>query len=215
MQPPRCSAAILAGGKNSRMGGKNKAFLRVGEQAILERILEALSPHCFAEILLVTREPSLYQDWPVRVVSDIYPDRSSLTGIHAALAQARTEFVLVVPCDAPFIQPALIGLLLAELGPDSDLVIPLRDGWYEPLCAIYSKRCLPPIEAQLDQGDYKILRFFPRVRVKTLPVEKLETADGDLISFFNVNTPALLQQSRQRAKRQGARETGRLTHDNQ
>lgn len=184
-----CCAVILAGGLNSRMGGRNKAFLKVGDRPIVHRLLSDLKP-AFEEILLVTRQPERYTGLPVNVVRDIYDARSSLTGIHAGLAQAEAEYAFVVPCDTPFLQPAVINELLNVLTPDLDVIVPLIHGRYEPLCAIYSKRCIPFMEKQLDQKNYRIIDLFDHVRVKSLGDERLQKVDPDLISFFNVNTPA-------------------------
>ena len=192
---PVCCAVILAGGRNTRMDGRNKAFLEVGGKTILDRLIETLQLF-FIEILLVTRSPELYAQYPVRIVQDIYPARASLTGVHAGLAHAVADYAFVVPCDTPFLKPELIRMLLAEIEPEVDVIVPMVNGYYEPLCAIYSKRCLGPIEAQLDRGDYKISRIFDRVRLKTIPVEKIKAADARLDSFFNVNTPAALKASR-------------------
>ncbi len=188
---PRCCAVILSGGLNTRMGGKIKAFLKVGDQTILHRLLASLQPH-FEEILLVTRQPKLYEAVPVQVVSDIYTARSSLTGIHAGLVHCQADYAFVVPCDTPFLQTEVIRLLLSETTRAWDVVVPHLDGHYEPLCAIYAKRCLPAIEAQLKQEDYKILNFFKNLRVKSLSMEQLKVADPRLLSFFNVNTPSAL-----------------------
>ncbi len=192
---PNCCAVILAGGLNTRMDGRNKAFLEVGGKTILDRLIETLQLF-FSEILLVTRNPELYAQRPLRIVQDIYPARASLTGIHAGLTHAPTAFIFVVPCDTPFLRPELIRMLLAEIEPGVDVVVPMINDYYEPLCAIYSKRCLAPIETQLDRGDYKISRIFDQVRLKTIPVEKIRAADALMDSFFNVNTPAALKASR-------------------
>jgi molybdopterin-guanine dinucleotide biosynthesis protein A len=81
------------------------------------------------------------------------------------------------------------------------VVLPLKsDGYFEPLCAIYSRRCLPHIEAQLDREDYKIIRFFGQVRVSPLPLETLHQVDPELESFRNANTPEELQLLRQSAR---------------
>jgi molybdopterin-guanine dinucleotide biosynthesis protein A len=188
-EKPPCGAVILSGGRNSRMAGYNKAFLDVGGNTILDRLLTRLTPY-FEEVLLVTRHPDVYSNTPVRVVADIHPARSSLTGIHAGLTHIRAEFAFVVPCDTPFLMPAVIELLMDNLESDCDVVVPHVEGHYEPLCAIYSKRCLPLIAAQLNQGDFTIYNFFDRVNVKRLPREQIKQADPELISFFNVNTPA-------------------------
>lgn len=192
---PTCCAVILAGGRNTRMDGRNKAFLEVGGKPILDRLIGTLQPF-FGEILLVTRQPELYAERPVRVVRDIIEARSSLTGVHAGLVNAGADFAFVVPCDAPFIQPALIRLLLDEIDPAVDVVVPVIDQYYEPLCAIYSKRCLGPIEAQLTRGDFKITRFFEKVRVKAIPLETIRQVDARMRSFFNINTPEALKASR-------------------
>jgi molybdopterin-guanine dinucleotide biosynthesis protein A len=173
------------------MDGRNKAFLEVGGRSILNRLLASLQPH-FQEILLVTRQPELYASTPVEVVVDIYQARSSMTGIHAGLVKARADFIFVVPCDTPFLQPEVIKILLDALKPELDVVVPLLEGHYEPLCAIYSKRCIPMIEAQLDGGNYRIFDFFHQVNVKTLSTSQIRAADPDLSSFFNVNTPSAL-----------------------
>lgn len=200
-QKTSCCAVILSGGLNSRMAGQNKAFLEVGGRSILNRLMSRLKP-IFEEILLVTREPQAYAHIPVKVVEDLYEDRSSLTGIHAGLVHARADFAFVVPCDTPFLQPAVIRLLLNALDPELDVVVPLVEGHYEPLCAIYSKRCLPAVEAQLDCGDYKIFNFFDRVKIKILATDEIKSADPELLSFFNVNTPSALRASQDMIKRE-------------
>lgn len=189
---PECGAAILAGGRNTRMQGRNKAFLEVDGRTILDRLIETLAS-IFQEIVLVTRQPELYADNNVRIVEDIFEARSSLTGIHAGLTHARAEYVFMVPCDAPFVQPALVRLLIDAIAPGVEAVVPFLNGYYEPLCAIYAKSCVAPIEAQLNRGDYKITRFFEAIRVQKIPEEKIRSADPRLLSFLNVNTPEAYQ----------------------
>jgi len=197
-KPPGCSAVILAGGLNSRMGGRNKAFLKVGGRDILDRTLDTLGP-MFGDILLVTREPGLYRGRPVRVVTDVYDVRSSLTGIHAGLVHAASDFAFMVACDAPFLRPALVRLLLGEIEPTADVIVPVRDGHYEPLCAVYSKRCIPHIEEMLDRQNFRIFDFFGDVRLKVVADGKLRQADAEMLSFFNVNTPQAHQASQELA----------------
>jgi molybdopterin-guanine dinucleotide biosynthesis protein A len=171
------------------MNGQNKAFLKVGGRTILARLLDTLQLN-FEELLLVTREPQCYAQFPVQVVVDLYQDRSSLTGIHAGLINARANYALVVPCDTPLLQPAVIRLLIDALDPQWDVIVPHMDGFYQPLCAIYSKQCLPVIETQLRNKNYRIYDFFPRVRVKIVPADQIKAADPQLLSFFNINTPS-------------------------
>ena len=188
------SAIIVSGGLNSRMGGKNKAFLKIGGKTILSRQLNLLGK-LFQDIVLVTRSPHHYKDYPVHLVTDIYEARSSLTGLHAGLYYAENDFSFVIPCDAPFIQEPLIHLIMGFVEPENDVVIPFYDGHYEPLCAVYSKRCVPEIEALLNIDDFRIYNFFKNIDLKTIPKATLQEADPGLISFFNVNTPESLEQA--------------------
>ncbi|MCF8078095.1 MAG: hypothetical protein K9K88_02325 [Desulfobacterales bacterium] len=70
-----------------------------------------------------------------------------------------------------------------------DIVVPFSGTYYQPLCAVYSKRCIPLIEAQLERGDRKVDRLFERVAVKPVSYRRLRSVDPALRSFFNVNTP--------------------------
>jgi molybdopterin-guanine dinucleotide biosynthesis protein A len=87
------------------------------------------------------------------------------------------------------LKPELIKILLEELESKWDVVMPVTKEGHQPLCAVYSKRCINPIERQLRDGDPKILNFFPQVKVKEIPEAQLRSADPDLMSFFNINTP--------------------------
>lgn len=204
---PTASAAILVGGSATRMGGAAKALLDVGGRCILAWLLEVLAPR-FSEVLLVAKEPEPYRDLcaelsavaTVRLALDSLPGRSSLTGIHTALANARTEHVFLTACDTPLLRPALVDALLSHLRPEDDVTLPLKpDGYFEPLCALYSRRCLPHIEAQLARGDHKIIRFFGQVRVNPLPASALLQADPEQLSFRNANCPAELRALRDTA----------------
>lgn len=203
---PPCSAAILAGGAATRMGGVQKGLLDVCGRPILDMAIEALSG-IFDDLLVVCKDPAPLQNHlqahagRVRVALDRVEARSSLTGIHAALEHARNPHCFIMACDAALVRPALVRELLAHLRPEDDVVIPRKpDGYFEPLCAIYSRRCLAHIAAQLAAKDFKIIRFFGNVQARPLPVEALLRADPDLVSFQNANTPEDLRKLRDTAQ---------------
>ncbi len=208
-QPPSalpCSAAILAGGAATRMGGVQKGLLDVCGRPILDLAIDTLSG-LFDDLLVVCKDPAPLEGYlrsrmgRVRVALDSFEARSSLTGIHAALQGARHPHCFVMACDAALVRPALVQALLDHLRPEDDVVIPRKpDGYFEPLCAIYSRRCLAHIAAQLAAGDYKIINFFGQVQVRPLPVEALLRADPDLVSFHNANTPEDLRKLRDTAQ---------------
>lgn len=191
-----CTGVILAGGQNSRFAGKNKALLRIDGKRILDCIYEVFSI-LFDKIILVTNDPQQYMEWNLDIVTDIFPIRSSLTGIHAGLFYITTPYAFFAACDVPFLKKELVETLFNGVEPNIDIVIPETSKGFEPLCSIYSKRCLQPIEAQIEKNSFKIQKIFQKVRVKKISENILRTVDPDLLSFSNINTPDDLDRAKQ------------------
>lgn len=190
------AGVILAGGLGTRMGHVKKAFMEIGGKPILDRLLDVYRP-LFDEIIIAARDAAEFAPWGLPVAEDRFEARSSLTGIHAGLDAMTADYGFFAACDAPFLQAGLVRRLLAEVTGDEDVIIPLKeDGYREPLCAVYSKRCLDFIAPQLERGDFKIIRFFEHVRVKEVPVARLAEGDPEFLSFFNVNRPDDLARAR-------------------
>ncbi len=182
-----CAGIILAGGLNRRMNGQNKALLSVGDQFIIERQIE-LFQELFEQVIVVSNHPLELISWDVTMVSDLYPVRSSLTGIHSGLFYTRPPQAFITACDMPFLKKEMILVLLQDLDPKRDIIVPMTPEGFQPLCAVYSRRCLQPIEEQLNKGEMKISTLFSKVKIKKIPEDILRSVDPDLISFFNINT---------------------------
>lgn len=183
-----CTGIILAGGRNSRFHGQPKGLLSVGGSRILDRI-HTVFTGLFDEIILVTNDPLRYLEWNVAIVSDILPVRSSMTGIHAGLFHAKYPHVFVSACDTPFLETELIRAILRWIAPGIDVIIPRTRLGYEPLCAVYGKRCQAVMERQMEKGALKIQGFLNKVRVREIPETEIRRYDPEQASFFNINTP--------------------------
>ncbi|MBL0713459.1 MAG: molybdenum cofactor guanylyltransferase [Desulfosarcina sp.] len=183
-----CSGVILAGGRNSRFGGREKALIPLAGKPMIDHIIKALDG-LFDEIIIVSNRPQLLADRDATIVTDLLDAESPLAGIHAGLFYSHGDDVFITACDTPLLRPALIATLLEARQPGIDLVVPETQSGLEPLCAIYAQRCLAPIENRLRRGDYRIRRFLDRVRVKRVSEKRLRPADPDLLSFKKVNTP--------------------------
>ena len=205
--PPPLSAAILAGGQSRRMG-TDKALLRLTPDGptLIERVAAAVGPVA-AETLLVANDDR-HASLGLRTVPDAYPGAGALGGIYSAVAAAAHEHCLVVACDMPFLSVPLLRALAAQPR-DYDVLAPFLPlletaenrqggpgGVYETLHAIYGRRALPAMREQLEAGRYKIVGFFPRVRVRAFPVEEVRRHAPELRSFFNANTPERLAEAR-------------------
>jgi len=183
-----CTGVILAGGLASRYSGEVKALLPVGNKKSLDRIYEVFTG-LFEEIILVTNDPLTYLDWDLMIGTDLYPVRSSLTGLHAGLFYASNPYVFFSASDTPFLCGNLIKILLEKIDNTTDIIIPETSNGLEPLCAIYSKRCFQSIEHHLLKKDFQIRKFFKKMRMKKVPETQLRQQDPNLLSFFNINTP--------------------------
>lgn len=179
------SGVILSGGKNRRFGS-NKAFVEFDGARIIDIALAAHARR-FGEVLIVTNEPDAYQGLDARIVTDIHPNFGSLGGIYTGLWHASGEAVFVTACDMPFVDPAVVDLVLSRFE-DVDIVVPRIDGYYEPLMAIYAKACLPHMAASIEANIRQIFRFFPQVRVREIGEADIRAVDPALRTFVNINT---------------------------
>ena len=183
-----CTGVILSGGLNSRFDGENKAFMSVGGRRIIDRLLDVFSD-LFEEIILVTNRPQHFLKWDLTIVTDIIDLRSSLTGIHTGLFYMKNPYAFFSACDTPFLKKEMVEILIEQIEPKIDIIMPETSAGFEPLCAIYSKRCLKPAEDHLMADKVKIQWAFRSSRIKHIAENQLRPADPELRSFFNINTP--------------------------
>ena len=187
------SCIVLAGGEGKRLG-TDKAFLQIGGRVLIEGIVEKMA-RIGDEVIIVTNSPQRYGYLEARVVGDVYPGKGALGGIYSGLRAAHSHHSLVVACDMPFLDLRLLRYMIL-LSPGQDVVIPRVGELTEPLHAIYSRRCLQPIERVLAGGSLKIIDFFPEVRVRYIEEQEIKLFDPQCLSFFNINTPADLEKAR-------------------
>jgi molybdopterin-guanine dinucleotide biosynthesis protein A len=192
---PSITGVILAGGKSSRMR-QNKALMSFGGKRLVDRVVEVMRS-VFDDLLMVTNTPEVYADLGVPMVRDVWPDKGSLGGVYSAIYHVATPYCLVVACDMPFLQAAVLRYLLTQIN-DYDVVVPDVLGELQTLHAIYIKACLQPIERRLATNRLRIVGFFPDVRVRTVTASELAPYDPALLAFQNLNTPEEFQAAEQR-----------------
>ena len=203
MEPRQMSAVILAGGKSSRMG-RDKLFLPLGGKPVIEHLLDVVLA-LFAHCIVVTGDPEAYRGFAVEVVPDqiVGSQKNALTGIHAGLTKAPTPYAFVVAGDMPFLVPGVARYLCSQAD-GFDVTVPLEGDYYQPLCAVYHKNCLPFMERLLLLQRFKVTSFFADVRMRAIISAELRPFDPEAISFLNVNTPEdyRLAQERLRVQKQ-------------
>lgn len=183
------TVCVQAGGASSRMG-EDKALKPFLGRPLIQRVVERLTLIA-DELIVTTNRPDEYRFLGLRLFSDLKPDRGALGGLYTAIASAAQPIVAVAACDMPFASAALLeamSKLLVEK--EADAVIAKSDEGYEPFHAVYRRAtCLPAIEAAIDAGQWKVIAWFPQVKVHTLTSEDVRKYDPSGLAFWNVNTP--------------------------
>lgn len=195
------SCIVLAGGKGLRLG-RDKVLETISNKSLLQWAVSNLSLFNRDIIIVTAAGQSLPRliDYPKsRIVADIYPGKGVLGGLYTGLAASDSFYNLVVACDMPFLNHDLLRYLVL-LSPGFDAVVPRLGDMVEPLHAVYSKKCLAPVESLLRQGNLSITELFTRVRVKYVEAGEIDRFDPRHLSFFNINTKADLDVARELAK---------------
>jgi molybdopterin-guanine dinucleotide biosynthesis protein A len=190
--PLTITGVVLAGGEGRRMGGPKALLPGPGGRPLVELALVALRAAGAGALRVSVASSgddaalaSVITPFGALVVPDRGPRQGPLGGLEAALACAPTEWVLVVACDMPHLDAALlrrIACLALDPTLDRSAVVPRVDGRAQPLHAAYHRRCLAPVRAALDAGDLRLTDV-----VAALDPEWLDLPRS--ASFDNWNTP--------------------------
>ena len=181
---------ILCGGKSKRMG-RAQALLPFGDEVLLQRITRILAEVLHPLIIVASRGQSLPElSEEVEIVYDRKSDCGPLEGLAMglrAIAGTRNK-AFVTGCDTPFIKPLFIRRIVGLLA-DCKVAIPLADGRYHPLCAVFSEEVLPDIETIIDSGERRIGFLIESItKREVLPLEWIDI-DPCSESLCNLNTP--------------------------
>ena len=152
---------VLAGGWGLHLGHE-KALETVGNKSLIQCVVFSLS-FFSRDIIIVTAAkqfPSQFIGYPkLRIVTDAYPGKGPLGGIYTGLAASDSFYNLVVACDMPFLNQALLDYMI-QISASFDLIVPRLGNMLEPLHAVYSKGCLAPVECLLKQGNPSVRELF-------------------------------------------------------
>jgi molybdopterin-guanine dinucleotide biosynthesis protein A len=193
---------VQAGGASRRMG-QDKALMPFLGRPLIQRVVDRLAPIA-DEMIVTTNSPDDYHFLGLPLFPDLRPGRGALGGLYTALSSATREAVAVVACDMPFASASLIEaanrLLVEE---EADVVIPNSGDGLEPLHAVYRcKTCIPAIEAAIDADQWKLISWFPQVKVHILQPDEIKLYDPSRLAFWNLNTPEEFAEAEKMAKLQ-------------
>jgi molybdopterin-guanine dinucleotide biosynthesis protein A len=177
---------ILAGGASKRMGF-DKAFLELNSCPMIEVVAERLR-RVSDEIIIATNDVERFAPYADRAIPDVHPGIGTLGGIHAGLSAASHDLAVIVGCDMPLLNTALLERFV-RWADGYDLVVLKQKLGLEPLHAVYRKSCLPAIEKAILNNQHRVGAFFTSVHVRYVSPSEIIDLDPHLSSFYNVNTP--------------------------
>ena len=197
------TSIILAGGKSLRLG-RSKFLETIGAKSLIQWVVDRLAILSTEIIIATARGETIPCSSAVRIktVADIYPGKGPLVGIYSGLIASSGSRAIVVGCDMPFLSASLLEYL-CQISSTFDVVVPETRKKVEPLCAVYSKNCLAPIQGLLEQNELRISELFSMVKVKYVDEDEINRFDPEHLSFFNINTQADLDRARKLAAKNG------------
>ena len=183
-----CSILLLAGGRGQRMGGQDKGLVEWQGEPLIAHLQRKVRPLTDDLIISCNRNRERYAAYADQLVSDEEDDfPGPLAGILAGLEVARLPHLLVLPCDVPRIDAALLRDMRATAGqfPDKPLMLRHDDHW-EPLLCVIPVALLPAFKNAWNAGERSPGRI-----MRSLGAAALQCPDNDP-RLTNLNTPELL-----------------------
>jgi molybdenum cofactor guanylyltransferase len=180
------SGVVLAAGRSVRFG-REKALVEIGGETLWARQYRLLEEVRCGERLLSVRGD---QDWVPKEVRRVLDDEEGcgpLAGIVAALTVCRGTHLAVVAVDLPRIGVEWFELLGERTGKGIGAV-GRRDGFFEPLAAIYPRELLADAEDALRRGKYS-LQALLELGVARKLIRTIEVGKDQAAWFENWNEP--------------------------
>jgi len=180
------SVFVLAGGRSSRMGS-DKALLPIAGLNLLQIAVAKAREVSPRTVIVGCRER--YAQYG-ETIEDIIPGCGPLSGIHAALSTTRCELNLILSVDMPLMPADFLRWLTQTAASGDELaIVPEAHGRTQPLCSVFRRAAIAPVENEFETGEYKVDRLF-----SILPTRLVAEIDWQAAGFLpdifrNVNTP--------------------------
>ncbi|MGD9563367.1 MAG: molybdenum cofactor guanylyltransferase [Pyrinomonadaceae bacterium] len=198
-------AYVLIGGRSSRLG-RDKAAIKVGGLPLAVRAAQTVGEALpEARVSLVAGHSgqfggeASFGEFPL--LFDLVEGRGPIGGLHAALSNARTDWIFVLACDYPFVSPVFLKLLGGMISDEFEAVAPEQpDGLTQPLCAFYRKDAIFPIidrNVKTPRSPPPLYRIISGLHTRTVRYEEYSHLPGCDELFININTQQDLEKLRE------------------
>jgi len=181
------TAAILAGGQARRFGGRDKSRLVVDGRSIIVRQVDVLQ-RVAAEVLVIASDTDRFADLGLAVHADVIPGAGAMGGLYTALEAASSTLVIVVACDLPFLEAAVLERLIELASTGDGAWVRLADR-IEPLLACYRRDVRTTIRREILAGRLKLGDLGSTLDMAELDGTELSRFGPPARLLANINTP--------------------------
>lgn len=182
---------ILCGGRGARLSGLDKPLIDLGNQRIVDCMIDRLRDQVDDLILSCSRNVALYEALGYRVVVDAEPSEGPLAGLHESFSHVKTEWVLTTPGDVPFIPRTLLDRL-REDALLRGVAVPSIEGQQQNLCLLIGKEKRKTLSDFYLEGGRAVKQWLKQCEISATDLSDLA------LDFLNVNTIYELNEARSR-----------------
>jgi len=176
------TGVVLAGGKASRMGGKDKGLQELNGLPLWQHVARTLHKQVSTLVVSANRNIATYQESGYPVYADLLADYPGpLAGRLSVMQQDDAAWFLFWPCDTPFIPDCLAERLVKyrETAP----VVWAHDGDRDhPTIALMHRQLMPVLESYLAAGERRVMDFMRQAGGHSVEFSDMKQA------FINMNT---------------------------
>ncbi|MFK3914990.1 molybdenum cofactor guanylyltransferase MobA [Enterobacter cancerogenus] len=178
---------VLAGGRATRMGGKDKGLQLLNGKPLWQHVADALAGQVSARVLSANRHIDIYQRSGLPVYQDTLADYPGpLAGMLSVMQQDGGEWFVFCSCDTPFIPACLVERMVQQRG--DSRVVWAHDGERDhPTIALIHRSLIPALQDYLAAGERRVMVFMRQSGGHSVDFSDLKSA------FVNVNTLEDLQ----------------------
>ncbi len=159
----KVSCIILAGGEGRRVSGQDKGLILFKQRPLIQCVIDSIASQSDEIIISANRNLPEYRVYGYKVITDDADhNQGPMAGITAALPHCQHEWVLVIPCDMPYLPPNLIERLYFGIGQSNVCVAEVKDDLKQnhlQLVFLLNKNSLPSLEQALRNNQLKLMRW--------------------------------------------------------
>ncbi|WKT00087.1 molybdenum cofactor guanylyltransferase MobA [Gallibacterium salpingitidis] len=177
------TAVILCGGKAQRMNGADKGLQLLMQKPLYQWVYQAIAPQVSEVIINANRSIEQYAKSQLPVITDqLTGFLGPLSGMLTGLQHAKSDWVLFVPCDTPYLPVNLVEKLAAARLTNTQVVYATDGKREHPTCCLLHRSLIPALSTYLQQGHRRVLGFLQQQAYQTANFADQKN------SFININS---------------------------